>query len=193
MSLMTVLIALMASLVCTVIASAQAPLRIVLVGDSTVSEYPSTRPDRGWGQFVEERFEPGAVEVINLAAPGRSTKTFIEEGRWQRALAQEPHYVIIQFGHNDSHAPQNPESTDAATDYKEYLRRYIDESRATGATPVLVTPVVRRTFDARGRIVEAHSPPNRPLITYAAAMKEVGRDKNVATIDLNAVSKALVG
>ncbi len=182
---------LIAWLICAASASAQAPLRIVLVGDSTVSDYPATRPDRGWGQFVEERFRAGAVKVINLAAPGRSTKTFIEEGRWRQALAEKPHYVIIQFGHNDSHAPQNPESTDAATDYKAYLRRYVEESRATGATPILVTPVVRRTFDARGRIIEAQPPPNRPLIDYTDAMKEVGREKHVATIDLYAASKAL--
>jgi lysophospholipase L1-like esterase len=183
--------ALIASLFCAAGLSAQEPPRIVLVGDSTVSDYPATRPDRGWGQFVEERFKAGAVKVINLAAPGRSTKTFIEEGRWQRALAEKPHYVIIQFGHNDSHAPQNPESTAPATDYKNYLRRYIDESRAMGATPILVTPVVRRTFDARGRIIEAQPPPNRPLVIYADAMKEVGRERNVATIDLYAASKAL--
>ena len=179
------------SLTCAAGARAQEPVRIVLVGDSTVSEYPATRPDRGWGQFLEQRFNAGSVEVVNLAAPGRSTKTFIEEGRWRQALAANPHYVLIQFGHNDSHVPQNPESTDAATDYKAYLRRYVAESRAAGATPILVTPVVRRTFDARGRIVESQPLPNRPLVAYADAMREVGRDANVATIDLHAGSKAL--
>jgi lysophospholipase L1-like esterase len=78
---------LIASLMYTADASPQEPLRIVIVGDSTVSDYPPTRPDRGWGQFVEERFQAGAVRVINLAVPGRSTQTFIGEGRWQQALA----------------------------------------------------------------------------------------------------------
>jgi len=175
-------------------ASVAAPprLRLVIIGDSTVSEYPATRPDRGWGQFIEERFKDGTIKVINLAAPGRSARTFIQEGRWQKALDEKPDYVLIQFGHNDSHNPANPESTDAATDYREYLRRYIDESRAIGATPILVTPVVRRTFDAQGKITESQPPPNRPLISYAKAMKEVASERKVAVIDLHVSSKAFV-
>lgn len=172
-------------------AAARAPLRIVIVGDSTVSDYPATHANRGWGQFVEEHFRDGAVKVINLAASGRSTKTFIREGRWQKALEEKPDYVLIQFGHNDSHAPERPESTDAATDYKDYLRSYIDEARAAGATPILVTPMVRRTFDARGRIAESQPPPNRSLVSYVNAMKEVGGEKKVAVIDLHAASLAL--
>ena len=120
-------------------------------------QYPAAEPDRGWGQFIEEQFR--GVKVINLAAAGRSTKTFIKEGRWKKALEEKPDYVLIQFGHNDSHGPEKPESTDAATDYKEYLRRYIDESRAIGATPILVTPMVRRTFDADGKLQDDASAP----------------------------------
>jgi lysophospholipase L1-like esterase len=160
------------------------PVRIVLIGDSTVCNYPATRPDRGWGQFIEERFKEGTVTVINLAAGGRSTKTFIGEGRWEKALQEKPDYVLIQFGHNDSHAPEKPESTNAATDYKEYLRRYIDESRTIGATPILVTPMVRRSFDAEGKITGN-------LLPYAQAMKEVGSEEKVAVIDLYTASKAL--
>jgi lysophospholipase L1-like esterase len=165
------------------------PLRIVIVGDSTVCEYPATSAQRGWGHFIEEYFRDGTVKVINLAASGRSTKTFIKEGRWQKALAEKPDYVLIQFGHNDSHALDKPEATDAATDYKEYLRRYIDESRAIGATPILVTPMVRRNFDAQGKIAEGQ--PARSLLAYANAMKEVGREKKVVVIDLHTSSLAL--
>lgn len=172
-------------------AAGAAPLRIVIVGDSTVCDYPATHTNRGWGQYIEERFKEGAVKVINLAAPGRSTKSFIQEGRWQKALEQKSDYVLIQFGHNDSHSPDKPESTDAATDYKEYLRRYIDDSRAIGATPVLVTPMVRRTFDPQGKIAESQTTPNRDLGTYASAMKQVGAEKKVAVIDLHASSQAL--
>ena len=168
------------------------PLRIVIIGDSTVCDYPKTQPTRGWGQFIEERFKEGTVKVINLAASGRSTKTFIQEGRWEKALAEKPDYVLIQFGHNDSHAPDHAEATEAATDYKDYLRRYIDESRAIGATPILVTPMVRRTFDAEGKIAENSTPPGRGLDLYAKAMKEVGSEKKVAVIDLHASSLALM-
>lgn len=170
--------------------AAHTPLRIVIIGDSTVCNYPATRPDRGWGMFIEEYFKPGTVKVINLAAAGRSTKTFIQEGRWQKALAEKPDYVLIQFGHNDSHDPKLPEATDAATDYKDYLRRYIDDSRAISATPILVTPMVRRTFDAEGKI-NSLPPPNRDLGSYANAMKEVGSEKKVPVIDLYTSSKEL--
>ncbi len=161
------------------------PLRMIIIGDSTVCDYPEKSPNRGWGQFIQERFKSEDVTVINHAAAGRSTKTFIKEGRWKKALDDKPDYVLIQFGHNDSHGPDKPESTDAATDYKQYLRRYIDEARAADATPILVTPMVRRTFDPDGKLIDALAP-------YASAMEEVGSEKQAAVIDLHASSKRLV-
>jgi lysophospholipase L1-like esterase len=166
-------------------------VRIVIIGDSTVCDYPAKHTNRGWGQYIEERFQPEAVKVANLAAAGRSTKTFIQEGRWKKALEKKPDYVLIQFGHNDSHTPDKPEATAAATDYKDNLRRYIEESRAIGATPILVTPMVRRTFSAEGKITEGQLPPNRNLGSYANAMKEVASEKKVPVIDLYTSSKAL--
>jgi lysophospholipase L1-like esterase len=160
-------------------------VRIVLVGDSTMCNYPSKSPARGWGQFIEERFIEGTVQVINLAVAGRSTKTFISEGDWLKALEENPTFVFIQFGHNDSHAPENPESTDASTTYKELLGRYIDDSRSVGAQPLLVTPMVRRTFDAQGELIDN-------LLPYANAMKEVAREKEVQFIDLHSSSAVLV-
>ena len=167
------------------LAFAAEPVRIVLIGDSTVCDYKLDRPDRGWGMFLSERFQPGTVEVVNLAAAGRSTKTFIAEGRWAKALAAKPAYVFVQFGHNDSHASDKPESTDAATAYRDYLRRYIDEARAAGATPILVTPMVRRTFKPDGTLDDTLAP-------YAEAMKAVALEKRAAVIDLHAASRALV-
>ena len=172
-------------------AATHVPLRIALIGDSTMCDYPDTHTNRGWGQYFEEHFKDKTVKVLNLAANGRSSKTFIQEGRWQKVLDEKPDYVLIQFGHNDSHGPQNRESTDSSTDYKDYLRRYIDESRAIGATPILVTPVVRRNFDAQGKITYAIAPPGRSLLLYANAVKEVGNEKKVAVIDLDASSRAL--
>lgn len=89
---------------------------------------------------------------MNHAASGRSTKTFINERRWQKALADKSDHVFIQFGHNDSRAPKNLESTATDGDFRDYLRQYIDDSRAAGATPILVTPMVRRTFDSEGKL-----------------------------------------
>lgn len=164
---------------------ASTPLRVVLVGDSTMCDYPSDIPDRGWGQFVAAHFQPGSIEVINLAKKGRSTKTFITEGLWAKTLAAKPAYVFIQFGHNDSHASEKPEATNAATDYRVNLRRYIDEARAIGAVPILVTPMVRRTFKPDGKLDDTLAP-------YAEAMKIVAAERKVSLIDLHAASWALV-
>lgn len=161
------------------------PLKVVLIGDSTMCEYNSARPDRGWGMFFGEAFRPGSVEVHNLARGGRSTKTFIEEKRWDTALALKPDVVLIQFGHNDSHAPGKRESTDAATDYRDHLRRYIDDCRAIGATPILVTPMVRRTFRDDGTLDDN-------LLPYAVAMKTVAAEKGVSVIDLHHASWKLI-
>jgi len=160
------------------------PLRIVIIGDSTVCEYPADKPERGWGMFLEAGFKPGTVKAINLAKSGRSTKTFIKEGLWDKALKEKPDLVLIQFGHNDSHAKERPESTDAATDYKEYLRRYLDEARAVGATPILVTPMQRRTFRPDGTLSDSLKP-------YADAMKEVAAEKKAPLIDLHKSSGEL--
>lgn len=165
-------------------ADVNTPARVVLIGDSTVCDYSAQNPERGWGQYLQSYFDEG-VKVINLAKSGRSTKTFIKERLWKMALDKKPDFVLIQFGHNDSHPSERPESTNAATDYKEYLRRYIDEARAIGAKPVLITPMVRRIFRADGILVNELQP-------YADAMKQVGEEKKVPVIDLHASSRALV-
>ncbi|HVU36914.1 MAG TPA: rhamnogalacturonan acetylesterase [Opitutales bacterium] len=155
------------------------PLRLVIIGDSTVCNYPPTEANHreGWGMHIQEYFTDD-LTVSNLAASGRSTKTFIQEGRWARALAERPDVVLIQFGHNDSHAPANPEATNAATDFRDYLRQYIDDARAIGAVPILVTPMCRRTA-------------TDTLAPYAEAMKIIAAEKNVALIDLHASSARL--
>jgi lysophospholipase L1-like esterase len=160
-----------------------AKLTIAIIGDSTVCNYPAEHACRGWGQFIAEHFND-SVRVVNLAASGRSTKTFIAEGRWKRTLAEKPDVVLIQFGHNDSHGAAKPESTDAATDYRDFLRRYVDESRAAHATPIFVTPMYRRTFDAEGKLTDILQP-------YADAMKAVAAEKKVALIDLHTTSGEL--
>jgi pectin methylesterase-like acyl-CoA thioesterase/lysophospholipase L1-like esterase len=156
-------------------------LRLAIIGDSTVCEYPSQNPARGWGHYIQDYFKDD-VQVINLAASGRSTRTFIAEGRWQKTLELKPRFILIQFGHNDSHDPSHPEATDAATTYKDFLRRYIDEARAVGATPILVTPMCRRTFEG-GKLQDG-------LLRYADAMKEIAVEKKAALIDLHAASRA---
>jgi len=171
-------------LVCaTTLSAARAQLRLAIIGDSTVCDYPLDHACRGWGQYIHEYFKD-TVKVVNLAKSGRSTKTFIKEGLWGKTLEARPDILLIQFGHNDSHAPDRPESTDAATNFQDYLRLYIDEARAEGGIPILVTPVQRRTYDSNGKL-------NNSLLPYANAMKAVASEKNVDVVDLNASSGRL--
>lgn len=158
--------------------------RLVIVGDSTVCNYPENSVRRGWGMFIQGYFDSNRLEVVNQALSGRSTKTFIKEGHWAAALNEKPDYVLIQFGHNDSHDPAKPEATDAKTTFRQYLKQYIDESRAAGAKPVLVTPMCRRIFGADGRI-------KNELLPYAEAMKAVAAEQKVPLVDLNAASVEL--
>lgn len=167
------------------IQAAAPPLRIALLGDSTVCHYPTNNLKRGWGTYLEGQFPPGAVKVFNFASGGCSTKTFREEGRWEMAQAVKPDVVIIQFGHNDSHAKDKPEATDAATEFRANLRRYVTEARALGATPILVTPMHRRMFNADGTL-------NDNLQPYAEAMKAVAAEQGAALIDLHAMSGELL-
>jgi lysophospholipase L1-like esterase len=167
----------------TTLRAAETPLRLAIIGDSTVCEYPSEHACRGWGQYIQDYFKD-TVRVINLARSGRSTKTFINEGLWTKTLEAKLDILLIQFGHNDSHASDRPESTSAAADFPDYLRRYIDEARAAGATPILVTPVQRRTYGSDGKL-------DNSLLAYANAMKAVAAEKTVKVIDLNASSGRL--
>lgn len=156
---------------------------IVLVGDSTVCDYPDHDPCRAWGQFLPAALKNNC-RVINTAREGRSTKTFIEEHLWHEALALHPDVVLIQFGHNDSHPAAQPESTDATTEFPQNLRRFIDDCRAHQAQPILVTPVARRTF-RDGKLTDSLRP-------YAEAMLLVGKEKNVPVIDLHQSSSQLL-
>jgi lysophospholipase L1-like esterase len=159
-------------------------IQLVIIGDSTVCNYPTNAVKRGWGMYIQNYFNSNQVQVIDLALSGRSTKTFINQGHWAGALRGKPDYILIQFGHNDSHAPEKPEATDAATTFRQYLRQYIDEARGIGARPVLITPMCRRIFQADGRI-------KNELLPYANAMKAVALEKKVPLVDLNLSSVAL--
>src|SRR3954453_16108570 len=125
-------------------AGADRSIKVVLVGDSTVND------EGGWGAGFRASFGP-EVQVVNLALNGRSSKSFRDEGAWGKVLAEKPNFVLIQFGHNDV-AGKGPErETDPATTYRANLERYVEEVRVAGATPVLVTSIVRRNFDQQGK------------------------------------------
>lgn len=161
-------------------AMGQTPLqptaRVVLIGDSTMA----TR--NGYGDALCARLQPG-VECLNLAKNGRSSGSFRAEGLWDAALARMqppiPTWVLIQFGHNDQ--PGKPgRSTDLQTEYPVNLARYVQDVRRLGATPVLVTPLTRRTF--KGAEL------GNDLLPWAESMRAVAQKEGVALIDLNTLS-----
>jgi lysophospholipase L1-like esterase len=150
-----------------------APVTIVLVGDSTVAT------EGGWGPGFCAAMTPN-VTCIDDALNGRTTKSFIDQGAWKKALDRHGNYYLIQFGHND----QKPAANLPVPVFKDYLQRYIDDVRAIGAIPVLVTSLSRRTFKD-GKVFE-------DLAEYVAATKEVGTKNRITVIDLNALSTALL-
>jgi len=159
------------------------PLTIAIIGDSTVSIYKDDSPVRGWGQVIGEFLTP-QTKVLNLAKSGASTKTFLKLSNWGQALDAKPDFLFIQFGHNDSHSTTRPEATSADGDYADNLRHMVAEARRVGATPILVTPMHRRTFGKDGR-------PTEELKSYADSMKRVAKEQNVCVIDLYTLSGEL--
>jgi len=150
---------------------------ILLIGDSTVEERRETHPSQGWGAFLGKYLNP-PWKVVNCAKSGASTKTFLETPQWARAQTVSADYLFIQFGHNDSHGAGRPESTNANTDYRDYLKGYIEFARSRGIKPVLIAPMHRRTFYPDGRLKDILKP-------YAEAVKAVAAEMNVPVIDLH--------
>ncbi len=163
-------------------------IKVWLIGDSTMCTYEPTRgPITGWGMpFVN--FFDSSVVIDNRARGGRSTRTFLSENRWQPIAdsLQEEDYVFIQFGHNDeAKEPQYAARYTPVPDYKINLIKFITETRAKKATPVIVTPVTRIKFDKDGKQQETH-------VEYTAACYEIAKQYNVALIDLDKKSRELV-
>ncbi len=154
---------------------------LYLVGDSTMTDQPR-EPHNSWGQMITSFFGPDIV-VSSHAESGESARDFISENRWAKlmSLIKPGDFVIIQFGHNDQHdRGPNP---GAYASYSTFLHRYVAETRAHGATLVLVTPMNRLAFD--GDTV------TNTLGDFPDAMRKVAKDDGVALVDLNAMSKVL--
>jgi len=170
------------------VASAQKrPVTIFLAGDSTMAEkLPEKRPETGWGEKLEAHFKEGKVKVNNRAANGRSTKTFISEGRWQKIIEdlKKGDYVFIQFGHNDS-SKDKVERYTPPDDYRKNLQRFVREARAKGGNPVLLTPVMRRRFDEGGKFYDTHG-------EYPGIVRAVSQDMNVPLIDMHRSTEAVI-
>ncbi len=144
------------------------------------------RPESGWGEYLQAQFRPGTVVVDNRARNGRSTRTFIELGEWQALLEvlAPGDVVLIQFAHNDQ-SENKPDRYTPLPDYVANLERFLREVRAREATPMLLTPVARRNFDATGRLVPSHG-------GYPQRVRELAAREQVALVDMERLSSDVV-
>ncbi|WP_320777549.1 rhamnogalacturonan acetylesterase [Streptomyces sp. CRN 30] len=166
--------------------SARGPRRLYLAGDSTAAQkHADAAPETGWGMALPFFLGHG-VRVANHAVNGRSSKSFVDEGRLDAILAaiRPGDLLLVQFGHNDSKAEDPTRYTEPWTTYQDTLRRYVDGARARGARPVLATSVERRRFAADGTAVRTHG-------AYPAAMRALAAEEGVALLDIEALSLAL--
>jgi pectinesterase len=157
-----------------VTAAAGRKVRIVLAGDSTVTD------KAGWGTGFAKCLSDD-VDLINLSRGGRNSRSFIAEGSWKRVLDLKPDYVLIQFGHNDQPGHGPDRETDPQTTYRRCMTQYVDDARAAGIKPILVTSLSRRQWGADGRI---HS----TLQPNADVVKQIAAEKHVPLIELRARS-----
>lgn len=181
LSLLCLLLLLLAGTV-----SAKEPITIYLAGDSTMAEkLPEKRPETGWGEALQKFFKDGEVRVDNRAANGRSTRTFIEEKRWQGIVEKlkAGDYVFIQFGHNDQ--PKQKASHTPPAEFRRNLVRFVTEVREKRATPVLLTPVARRRFDEQGNFYDTH-------YDYPDIVRAVAAEQKTPLIDMHRRSERVL-
>ncbi len=153
---------------------------IYLIGDSTCANKSlDDNPERGWGQLISNFFNEDVI-IENHAVNGRSTKSFRELGHWSFVYdkLKTGDYVFIQFGHNDSKSNDTTRYAEAHTAYKQNLIRFVNEIRAKGAIPVLLTPVNRRKFDEKGNFFDQHG-------DYPVVVREVAAEMKVQLIDMH--------
>ncbi|MFI1026526.1 rhamnogalacturonan acetylesterase [Streptomyces sp. NPDC020951] len=167
-------------------AGADRPRTLYIAGDSTAAQkYADAAPETGWGMALPFFLQTDRP-VANHAVNGRSSKSFVDEGRLDAVLAaiRPGDFLLIQFAHNDEKTTDPTRYTEPWTTYQDYLRLYIGGARAKGARPVLATPVERRRFDADGNALPTHG-------EYPAAMRALAAAEQVALLDIQALSLAL--
>ncbi len=197
-------------------ATAQVPadsVTVFMIGDSTMANKPLDKEnqERGWGQMLPIYFE-GPIKVDNHAVNGRSSKSFIDEGRWEKVREQirPGDYVIIQFGHNDEKAKSPDRYTVPGSTFDANLKKFVNETREKGGTPILMNSIVRRNFPANGiaaaqtddrqktwkKGLENYPAEGDTLVDthgdYRIAPCNVAEEMGVAFVDMNALTHELV-
>lgn len=161
------------------------PRTLHIAGDSTAAQkYADAAPETGWGMALPF-FLGRSLTVANHAMNGRSSKSFIDEGRLAALLEEvrEDDLLLIQFGHNDEKTEDPARGTDPYTTYQDCLRQYVHGARSHGARPVLLTPVERRRFTDDGTAKPSHG-------AYPAAMRALAAEERVPLLDLQALTLA---
>ncbi|MEO8532871.1 MAG: rhamnogalacturonan acetylesterase [Flavobacterium sp.] len=157
------------------------------IGDSTMANKkdPDKNPEHGWAQVLQSFFNNNIV-VENKAVNGRSTKSFINEKRWDSIYKKlkKGDYVFIEFGHNDEKIADSIRYTNPHTSYRHNLIRFVKESREKGATPILLTSIARRNFNEQGVLVPTHG-------DYPLETRLVAQEYKVPFIDLEYYTELL--
>jgi len=155
---------------------------IFLLGDSTVCDQP-LEPYASWGQMLTRFFGAG-VAIANHAESGESLRSSLGAKRLDKVLSliKPGDFLFIQYAHNDE--KEKGPGVGAFTTFKSDLKLFLESARKKGASPILITPVQRRTFDSNGMITNSHG-------DYPEAVRQAAREENVPLIDLNAMSKVL--
>ena len=169
------------------IAAARDPITVYLAGDSTMApKLENKRPETGWGEALQDYFDRDVVRISNHARNGRSTRTFIEEGRWQAIVdsLKPGDYVFLQFGHNDQ-SKDKPDRYTSPDDYRRNLIRFVNDVRSKQAAPVLLTPVRRRRFDRQSTLYDTHG-------EYPGIVRSIAAEQRVPLIDMHTSSGELL-
>ena len=184
---------------------------LFIAGDSTAAKYSGANPQQGWGEPIASLFDPARLRVVNAARGGRSSRTFITEGHWDKMLAdvKAGDFVIIQFGHNDvgalnqeppgSSRPLRARGTipgvgdeyaeidnvvtnqhETVYSFGHYLRKMVADTRARGATPILMT-LTQRNLWREGRV-------ECPSDTYRSWTWRTARDQQLLFVDLTRIT-----
>lgn len=170
---------LLAVISITFVSMKHKPVRLFLAGDSTMADKEKVAfPETGWGMVLPSYFNDNVL-IENHARNGRSTRTFISEGRWDFMLqrVKKGDFVVIQFGHNDQ-SKQKQDRYTTPEDYKKNLEKFVSDVRTKGATPILCTPVERRKFDKDSNFVDQHG-------KYPNIVRRVAKEKNVYLVDMH--------
>ena len=163
----------------------QKPVKFFMIGDSTMAnKNPQRFPEKGWGEVFGKLFNPN-VTVVNKAMNGRSTKSFMAEGRWDEVMnnLKSGDYVFIQFGHNDEKI-SSPKLGTTPEEFRTNLIKYIQDTRSKGGLPILLSPIERRIFK-NNQLYDSHG-------EYPAVVQKVAAEFKVPFIDMQLKSRQYI-